>query len=218
MNSHPFLDVYIILIFFIMFFTGIICGVINVLFAKDIKHPQFRDTFSHALLGIIAAFTTPLFLHIFSSDLLENLYSNNLNVLAFTGFCIFFTLFFVKIFEFLIGIKIKILNIDAENSKKLKENKNEQNSGSVPDDEGFSEESYKIMHTMSEVDENGKSLSSLFEDSGLTVEKVNEQVSTLIAQGYIKQKLNDKGKLCLYLSPHAFKIIEKMKKENPPVK
>lgn len=218
MKSSPFLNDYFILIACIMVFSGIACGIINTLFTKEQKWPVWKEVFKYTLLGTLGALMTPLFLHIFSSNLLENLHSAPLNILVFNGFCVFFSLFCIKIFEFITGLQLKVVHVDTKNSKKSEKNNDQPDLKTVLADASVSEESYKIMHAMSGVEQTGKSLSSLFEDSDLPVDKVNEAVSILIAEGHIKQKLNDYGRLRLYLSPHASDFIKKIKKEDLSVK
>ncbi len=207
------LDGYIILIVCIMVLSGTACGIISVLFSRKLKRLVLKEMVGYALLGVLASLMVPLLLHIFSSNLLENSRSSSLNILVFIGFCLVFSLVFIKIFEMLTGFQLKVVYLEDDKLNALDKNDSKPDFKSVLADAGISEESYKILNTMGGSTQTGKSLSSLLKDSGLEVDKVNEEVSTLMAQGYIKQKLNDQGRLCLYLSPHAVNIIKNVTTE-----
>ena len=212
MDAFFFIDGYIIFIACIMVFSGIACGIISVLFSKKRKSFALKEIVGYALLGIFSALLVPLLLHIFSSNLLENSRSNHLDILVFIGFCLVFSLFFIKFFEMILGVQLKVVHIEDKKPGIFEEKNSKPNLKSILADAGISGESYKILNTMSGLTQAGKSLSSLLKDSGLPVEKVNEEVSTLMAEGYIKQKINDQGRLCLYLSPYAVNIMKKIEK------
>jgi len=213
MDLFPLLDGYIILIVCIMVLSGTASGIISVLFSRKRKRLVLKEMVGYALLGVLASLMVPLLLHIFSSNLLENSRSSSLNILVFIGFCLIFSLGFIKIFEMLTGFQLKVVYFEDDKLNTLDKNDSKPDFKSVLADAGISEESYKILNTMGGSTQTGKSLSSLLKDSGLEVDKVNEEVSTLMAQGYIKQKLNDQGRLCLYLSPHAVNIVKNVTTE-----
>lgn len=211
MDTFILIDGYLILIICIMVLSGMSCGIISVLFSRKHKHLALKVMVGYALLGMLASLMVPLLLHVFASTLLENSRSNPLNLLVFIGFCLAFSLVFIKIFEMVTGFQLKVVYLEDDKLKLLEKNDSKPDLKAMLADAGISEESYKILNTMNGLTQNETSLSSLLKDSELEVGKVNEEVSTLMAEGYIKQKLNDQGRLCLYLSPHATNIIKKIK-------
>jgi predicted transcriptional regulator len=54
-----------------------------------------------------------------------------------------------------------------------------------------------------------RSLVDLLKDPELAKEHVNETLSSVMAKGWVEQKLNKENKLRLYLTPKGKRIIDK---------
>lgn len=87
------LDNYMLLLFGIMLFTGLLGGVANYFLSDRGDVFATRDLLKYAVLGMVASLTVPLFLNMISSDLLAMAKSRPVDLFVFAGFCLLFVLF-----------------------------------------------------------------------------------------------------------------------------
>lgn len=87
------LDSYMLLLFGIMVFSGLLGGIANYFLSDRGGAFAAKDMFKFAVLGIVAALTVPLFLNMISSDLLAMAKSRPIALFVFAGFCLAFVLF-----------------------------------------------------------------------------------------------------------------------------
>jgi RsiW-degrading membrane proteinase PrsW (M82 family) len=87
------LDNYLLLLFGIMVFTGLLGGIANYFISGRGEDSALRDLLKYAVLGVVAALTVPLFLNMISSDLLAMAKSRPVDLFVFAGFCLLFVLF-----------------------------------------------------------------------------------------------------------------------------
>ena len=74
---------------------------------------------------------------------------------------------------------------------------------------GMSESELKIMLVMAGGKQIHQSLVGLLKEPALKNEQVNETLSSLMAKGLVKQKLNEENKLRLYLTPKGEQLLGK---------
>ena len=206
-----------ILILGIMVISGILAGLTNYFFSENQKPRVLQAILGHCLLGIAAAFTVPLFLNIISSNLLATAPKNPINLLVFNGICL--------IFAFVL-CRFKEVAFIKPSQKTDKEEKDKTIIIPIKTDYGFetsqqeflrnkmnltgmSSSELKILGAIADKKHGHTSLVSLLKDPELIDEKVNETLSSLMAEGFVEQKLNKENKLLLYLTPKGNRILEK---------
>lgn len=87
------IDNYMLLLFGIMVFAGLLGGVANYFLSERGEGSALQALFKYAVLGVVAALTVPLFLNMISSDLLAMAKSRPIDLFVFAGFCLLFVLF-----------------------------------------------------------------------------------------------------------------------------
>jgi len=87
------LDNYMLLLFGIMLFAGLLGGIANYFISDRGGAFSGKELFKYAVLGIVASLTVPLFLNMISSDLLAMAKSRPIDLFVFAGFCLLFVLF-----------------------------------------------------------------------------------------------------------------------------
>ena len=215
MTSHS--VTFYIFVLGIMIISGILAGLTNVFLSENQKPRVLQAILGHCLLGIAAAFTVPLFLNIISSNLLVTAQKNPINLLVFNGICL--------IFAFVL-CRFKEVAFIKPSQKTDKEEKDKTIIIPVKTDYGFetsqreslrnkmnlsgmSASKLKILGAIAGKKHGHTSLVSLLKDPELINEKVNETLSSLMANGFVEQKLNKENKLLLYLTPKGNRILEK---------
>jgi predicted transcriptional regulator len=206
-----------ILVLGIMVISGILAGLTNYFFSENQKPRVLQVILGHCLLGIAAAFTVPLFLNIISSNLLVTAQKTPINLLVFNGICL--------IFAFVL-CRFKEVAFTKPSQKTDKEEKDNTIIIPVKTDYGFetaqqeslrnkmnlagmSASELKILGAIAGKKHGHTSLVSLLKDPELINEKVNETLSSLMAEGFVEQKLSKENKLLLYLTPKGNRILEK---------
>jgi predicted transcriptional regulator len=200
-----------------MVISGILAGLTNYFFSENQKPRVLQAILGHCLLGIAAAFTVPLFLNIISSNLLITAQKTPINLLVFNGICL--------IFAFVL-CRFKEVAFTKPSQKTDKEEKDNTIIIPVKTDYGFetaqqeslrnkmnlagmSASELKILGAIAGKKHGHTSLVSLLKDPELINEKVNETLSSLMAEGFVEQKLSKENKLLLYLTPKGNRILEK---------
>ena len=206
-----------ILVLGIMVISGILAGLTNYFFSENQKPRVLQAILGHCLLGIAAAFTVPLFLNIISSNLLVTAQKSPINLLVFNGICL--------IFAFVL-CRFKEIAFVKPSQKTDKEEKDKTIIIPIKTDYGFetSQQEFlrnkmnltgmtaselKILGAIADKKHGHTSLVSLLKDPELINEKVNETLSSLMAEGFVEQKLSKENKLLLYLTPKGNRILEK---------
>ncbi|MEJ5210210.1 MAG: YEATS-associated helix-containing protein [Burkholderiales bacterium] len=86
------LDGYLLLLFAIMLFTGLLGGLANYFLSVRAPGIAARELLRYIVLGMVAALTVPLFLNMISSDLLAMARTRPIDLFVFAGFCLLFVL------------------------------------------------------------------------------------------------------------------------------
>lgn len=87
------LDNYLLLLFGIMLFTGLLGGLANYFISERGAGFSLKALLRYVVLGVVAALTVPLFLNMISSDLLAMARTRPIDLFVFGGFCLLFVLF-----------------------------------------------------------------------------------------------------------------------------
>jgi hypothetical protein len=87
------LESYLLLLLGIMLSTGVLGGIANYFLSERAAGFALKALLRHVVLGVVAAFTVPLFLNMISSDLLAMAKSRPIDLFVFAGFCLLFVLF-----------------------------------------------------------------------------------------------------------------------------
>jgi YEATS-Like-Associating Three TM len=208
---------FLLLVLGVMMLSGILAGTAGYFLMENQRPPVGKMVFRHCLLGISAALTVPLFLKIISSDLLIQAQRNPINLLVFNGVCLIFA-FAACRFKEIIFIKripqtgkekkentivIPIgteygFETTREKSKKDKTSEYPLLSGEL-----------KILRSIAAKKNAQTSLVDLLKDPALADEKINETLSSLMAEGFVEQRLSKENRLLLYLTPKGNRTIGK---------
>ncbi len=206
-----------ILVLGIMIISGILAGLTNFFLSENQKPRVLQAILGHCLLGIAAAFTVPLFLNIISSDLLVTAQKNPINLLVFNGICLIFAFVLCR-FKEVAFIKPSQKADKEEKDKTIIipvktdyafETSQRESLRKKMNLTGMTESELKILGAIAGKKHGHSSLVSLLKDPELINEKVNETLSSLMAEGFVEQKLNKENKLLLYLTPKGNRILEK---------
>ena len=211
---------FMFLILGIMIGSGILGGLVNFLLSENHKPPVWKALLGYCLLGIVAALTVPLFLNMISSNLLTVAQKKPVNLFIFNGICLLFAVFSCR-------LKENIYNQRFQGTGNI--NKNHINADPAETDyalkigclkvskdrlrrAGISESELKILQVMGRGNHVHQSLVGLLKDPELAKEQVNETLSSVMAKGWVEQKLNTENKLRLYLTPKGKQILDKFYK------
>ncbi|MGD2030132.1 MAG: hypothetical protein PVG86_09375 [Desulfobacterales bacterium] len=208
---------FLLLISGIMIGSGILGGLVNFFSLENHKSPAWKALLGYCLLGIVAALTVPLFLNMISSDLLIDAPKKPVNLFIFNGICLLFSVFSCRLKENLFNKRFQgtgIMNKDpiyadpAEIEGYLKIGRRMASKDRL-DRAGISQSELKILQVMASGNHVHRSLVDLLKDPELAKEHVNETLSSVMAKGWVEQKLNKENKLRLYLTPKGKRIIDK---------
>lgn len=208
---------FLILVLGIMVISGILAGLTNYFFSENQKPQVLQAILGRCLLGIAAALTVPLFLNIISSNLLATAQKNPTNLLVFNGICLIFAFVLCRFKEIIfvkqsrktekdkkdntIIIPIKTdYGFETSQREFLRDKKNRT---------GMSASELKILGSIANKKHAHTSLVDLLKDPELINEKINETLSSLMAKGFVEQRLSQENRLLLYLTPKGHRILTK---------
>ena len=221
---------FLILVLGIMVISGILAGLTNYFFSEDQKSRGLQAILGRCLLGIAAAFTVPLFLNIISSNLLATAQKNPTNLLVFNGICLIFAFVLCR-FKEIVFVKPSqktdkdkkdntiIIPIKTEYGFETSQReflRDKMNRAGMPESE------LNILRSIANKKHAHTSLVDLLKDPELINYKINETLSSLMAKGFVDQRLSKENKLLLYLTPKGHRILAKVFGEsyayrhNPP--
>ena len=208
---------FLILVLGIMVISGILAGLTNYFFSENQKPQVLQAILGRCLLGIAAALTVPLFLNIISSNLLATAQKNPINLLVFNGICLIFAFALCRFKEI----------IFVKQSRKTEKDKKD-NTIIIPIKTDYGFETYqreflrdkmnrtgmsaselKILGSIANKKHAHTSLVDLLKDPELINEKINETLSSLMAKGFVEQRLSQENRLLLYLTPKGHRILTK---------
>ena len=204
-----------LLIFGIMTISGILGGLVNYLLIENHESPVWKAVIGYCLLGIVAAFTVPLFLNMISSNLLTVAPRKPLNLFVFNGICLLFALFACRFKDNIYNKPLRRTKNISKNDAQIDPTANDYDSESTCQKVSkeklglvqMSESELKIIRAMTGGKHVHRSLVGLLNDPALANEKINEPLSSLMAKGFIEQKLNRENKLRLYLTPKGKQLL-----------
>ena len=209
-----------ILVLGIMVISGILAGVTNYFFSEN-KNPRVLEAIlGRCLLGIAAAFTVPLFLNIISSNLLATAQKNPINLMVFNGICLIFAFALCRFKEI---VFVKQSQKPGKDGKDKKDNTIiipikteygfETSQRELSKDKmiwtGMSVSELKILGSIANKKHAHTSLVDLLKDPELIGEKISETLSSLMAKGFVEQRLNKENRLLLYLTSKGNRILSK---------
>jgi hypothetical protein len=93
------LDQHMMLLFGIMIVMGILGGIANYFLQDRDVAAQKRSATRHAVLGVVAAFTVPLFLNMISSNLMDAGRVRPVDIFVFAGFVLIYVVVSRRFFE-----------------------------------------------------------------------------------------------------------------------
>ena len=208
---------FLILVLGIMVISGILAGLTNYFFSENQKPRVLQTILGRCLLGIAAALTVPLFLNIISSNLLATAQKNPINLLVFNGICLVFAFVLCR-FKEIIFVK--------QSQKTEKDKKDNTIVIPIKTDYGFetsqrdflrdktnrtgmSASELKILGSIADKKHAHASLVDLLKDPELINEKINETLSSLMAKGFVEQRLSQENRLLLYLTHKGHRMLTK---------
>ena len=206
---------FLILVLGIMVMSGILAGLTSYFFSENQKTRVLQAIFGRCLLGIAAALTVPLFLNIISSNLLATAQKNPINLLVFNGICLIFAFVLCRFKEILFVKQSKKIEKDKKDNTIIIPIKTEYDfetsQGEFLRDKmhrtGMSASELKILGSIANKKHGHTSLVNLLKDPELINEKINETLSSLMAKGFVEQRLSKENRLLLYLTPKGHRIL-----------
>ena len=196
----------LILILGIMVISGILAGLTNYFFSENQKPRGLQAILGRCLLGIAAASTVPLFLNIISS-----------NLLVFNGICLIFAFVLCRFKEIVFVKQSQKTDKDKKDNTIIIPIKTEYGMETSQREfvrektnrTGLSVSELKILGSIANKKHAHTSLVNLLKDPELINEKINETLSSLMAKGFVEQRLNKENRLLLYLTPKGNRILTK---------
>lgn len=208
---------FLILVLGIMVISGILAGLTNYFFSENQKPRVLQAILGRCLLGIAAALTVPLFLNIISSNLLATAQKNPINLLVFNGICLIFAFVLCRFKEIIFlkqsqktekGKKDNTIIIPIKTEYGFETSQREFLRDKINRSE-MSASELKILGSIANKKHAHTSLVDLLKDPELINEKINETLSSLMAKGFVEQRLSQENRLLLYLTPKGNRILTK---------
>lgn len=208
---------FLILVLGIMVISGILAGLTNYFFSENQKPRVLQAILGRCLLGIAAALTVPLFLNVISSNLLVKSQKNPINLLVFNGICLIFAFVLCRFKDIVFVKQSQTTEKDKKDNTIIIPIKTEYgfetSQREVSRDKmnrtGMSASELKILGSIAGKKHAHTSLVDLLKDPKLINEKVNETLSSLMAKGFVEQRLSKENRLLLYLTPKGNRILTK---------
>lgn len=208
---------FLILVLGIMVISGILAGLTNYFFSENQKPQVLQAILGRCLLGIAAALTVPLFLNIISSNLLPTAQKNPTNLLVFNGICLIFAFVLCRFKEIIFVKQSRKTEKDKKDNTIIIPIKTEYGFETSQREfvrdktnrTGMSASELKILGSIANKKHAHTSLVDLLKDPGLINEKINETLSSLMAKGFVEQRLSQENRLLLYLTPKGHRILTK---------
>ena len=210
-------DTFLILVLVIMVISGILAGLTNYFFSDNQKPWVWQTVLARCFLGIAAALTVPLFLNIISSNLLATAQKNPINLLVFNGICLIFAFVLCRFKDIVFVKQPQKTDKDKKDNTIIIPIKTEYGLETSQRDflrekmnrTGMSASELKILGSIAAKKHAHTSLVDLLKDPKLIDEKINETLSSLMAKGFVEQRLNQENRLLLYLTPKGNRILTK---------
>ena len=210
-------DTFLILVLVIMVISGILAGLTNYFFSENQKPWVWQTVLARCFLGIAAALTVPLFLNIISSNLLATAQKNPINLLVFNGICLIFAFVLCRFKDIVFVKQPQKTDKDKKDNTIIIPIKTEYGLETSQRDflrekmnrTGMSASELKILGSIAAKKHAHTSLVDLLKDPKLIDEKINETLSSLMAKGFVEQRLNKENRLLLYLTPKGNRILTK---------
>jgi DNA-binding MarR family transcriptional regulator len=208
---------FLILVLGIMVISGILAGLTNYFFSENQKPRVLQAILGRCLLGIAAALTVPLFLNVISSNLLVKSQKNPINLLVFNGICLIFAFVLCRFKDIVFVKQSQTTEKDKKDNTIIIPIKTEYGFETSQREflrdtmnrTGMSASELKILGSIAGKKHAHTSLVDLLKDPKLINEKVNETLSSLMAKGFVEQRLSKENRLLLYLTPKGNRILTK---------
>jgi predicted transcriptional regulator len=200
-----------------MIVSGAFGGMVSAVIANRDDQPFMSLIIKHTFIGIVAAMTVPLILHLFSSDLLESGQTKPLKLFILSGICILYSLFAARFLDRLTGNRLKYdkrydrAPIKTENDVNKKEKASDATVPPISAEKLKSmENQLKILQSIARVKDAKITLADLMNDSGMAQKEFDEILSLLMAKGAIAQELSDGKTLHFVLTSRGRQQLTKM--------
>ena len=205
---------YILILIGIIIFSGVLGGVANFHIVETSKKPIDRKSvWGYVVLGVVAAFTVPLFLNMISSNLLEIGHSNFLALFVFCGFCLVAAVFSKSFLENMYSKVIREVKEVKEEVQELKEQESEpemptsSNAESKQEDSGLSEHERRVLFALGTGKYSYRSLSGIMHETGLSKEIVKASLDSLVSQALVAQTYGIDEQKLWFLTSSGKKLL-----------
>ena len=206
-------DPHLLVILAIIVATGILGGLANS-FLADRPAGAPLERHKHALLGVVAALTVPLFLNMISSNLLESARTKTLDLFVFSGFSVIYVVATRRLVENVTQRLLTQLEQVRGDVGELRERAGrgaENAAGGAENDAGnLSYQDVEILRAICAENFVYGNLAGLTEKTGLTREQVSARLAALKAQGLIEARINDKSVLHWYVSSRGKQLLDEI--------
>jgi uncharacterized membrane protein YeaQ/YmgE (transglycosylase-associated protein family) len=211
-------DFPLLTIFAVLLICGVIGGLAGYFFSG--RKEYGRTWYGSLLIGVVAAFITPLLLSMMSSDLLTAWESKPHLLFVLAGFALLAAVFGER---FLANMYEKLMKQVWELRARV-EDVEEANEPSPPEledrtgppaaklaAENIDSAQYRIMEAMASSKYESRSFSGLRRSTGLKASEVNQQLTELIARGFVSQRQSKRGEVRWFLTGTGREALAKLK-------
>lgn len=212
---------YILIIFSIIILSGILGGIANFVIVENPKKlADWKSAGGYVILGVVAAFTVPLFLNMISSNLLEIGQSNYLVLFVFCGFCLVAAVFSKSFLENMYSKIIQQVNNLKEEIQELKEQESEPELSdstiveSKQKELELSESERKVLFAFGVGKYSYRSFSGIKNETNLELEVVKNSLDSLVSKALLAQTFRKDNQRLWYLTMSGKDLLGLTKKRN----
>jgi fluoride ion exporter CrcB/FEX len=188
------LQAYILIVVIIIILSGILGGIANFFIVETPKKSTDKKSiWGYIVLGVVAAFTVPLFLNMISSNLLEIGQSNYLVLFVFCGFCLVAAVFSKSFLENMYSKVMQQVNKVKDEVQELKEQESEPEltdssiTESKRQDSELSESERKVLFAFGVGKYSYRSFSGIKNETNLEKGIVRECLDSLVSKALLAQ-------------------------------
>lgn len=214
------LDGHMLLIFGIMVLTGMLGGAANFFLADRQGERGGKEWLRYPILGMVAAFTVPLFLNMISSTLLEGARTKPIDYFVFAGFCLIYVVASRRLFE---NVALKLM-AQVDQVKRDMNHMRQKSEAEIPlrreepevvkqpeikvePKEFLSYNDVEILRVLASESFVYGNLAALCDQTGLARDLVSQRLTVMKQLGVIETRINEKNVLHWVVSARGKQVL-----------
>ena len=208
------LQSYVWIVVGIIVFSGILGGTANFFIVETPKKStDKKGVGGYIVLGVVAAFTVPLFLNMISSNLLEIGQSNVLALFVLCGFCLVAAVFSKSFLENMYSKVIQQVKKVEDEVQELKEQESEpeitdtSTTETEQQEAELSEHERNILFAFGTGKYSYRSFSGIKRETDLTKEIVQQSLDSLVSKALLAQTSGKDNQKLWYLTVLGKKLL-----------